>query len=123
MSTNKLLNLTQKSNKDKREVMNTSEKNRHYEIYVLNDMHSHPEEESIIQNTRAEVMRETKKKEEDLKIKLLIEKEQQIQNKIEYKKQKDLVNGLKYTFDCNGNSISIKTFPSEKLPSDFLAGK
>ncbi len=52
-----------------------------------------------------------------------MEKEAEIQYKTESKKQKELVNGLKYTFDCNGAQIQIKQFPIERLPNDFQIGR
>jgi hypothetical protein len=72
---------------------------------------------------REDLLREAKKKEEESKIKLQMEKEAEIQYKTESKKQKELVNGLKYTFDCNGAQIQIKQFPIERLPNDFQIGR
>ncbi len=101
---------------------NTYSRGNNFEIYDLNDLPIPTEEESIIKDARDEMMREEKKKEEEKKIKMQNEKEQQL-NKIEMKKPKELVNGLKYTFDCNGIGFQMKNVITEKLMNDFILSK
>lgn len=95
---------------------------QNYEIFALGDLPIPPDEDYVIREARDEMMREEKKKEEEKKIKMQIEKDQQA-SKIEMKKPKELVNGLKYTFDCTGAGIQIKSVLSEKLTNDFILSK
>jgi hypothetical protein len=39
------------------------------------------------------------------------------------KKPKELVNGLKYTFDCTGVGLQIKSVITDKLTNDFILSK
>jgi hypothetical protein len=100
----------------------TYSKSNYFEIFNLNDLPVTPDEEDAILDAREEIMREEKKKEEEKKVKMQNEKEQQL-NKIEMKKPKELVNGLKYTFDCTGAGLQIKSVLSEKLTNDFILSK
>jgi hypothetical protein len=97
-------------------------KTTNFEIFNLNDLPITPDEELVILEAREVIMREEKMKEEEKKLKMQNEKEQLL-NKLEMKKPKELVNGLKYTFDCNGTGIPIKSVISEKLTNDFILSK
>jgi hypothetical protein len=100
----------------------TFSRGNNYEITSLNDMPVPPDEEFVIKEARDDMMREEKKKEEEKKIKMQNEKDQQL-SKIEMKKPKELVNGLKYTFDCTGVGLQIKSVITDKLTNDFILSK
>ncbi len=94
-----------------------------YTLFTLNDVEFTKEEEPIILQAREDLARDIRKKEEETKIKLQNEKEIENQMKLERTKPKELVNGLKFTFDCNGLPIPIKPYNLEKLTSDFYQNK
>jgi hypothetical protein len=91
-----------------------------FTLYSLNDIEPIKEEDSVILRARDDLAREIRKKEEEAKMKLQNEKEFEIQMKLERSRPKELVNGLKVTFDCNGQLIPIKQYNLDKFPNDFL---
>jgi hypothetical protein len=92
-------------------------------ISTIEDMYNYPKEDPIVIDARENLIRETIKKEEEIKHKIQIERELQIQNRLLEMKPKGPVNGLKYTFDCNGTVLSIKNPLTEKLPNECLFSK
>jgi hypothetical protein len=69
------------------------------------------------------LVRETIKKEEEIKHKIQLEKDLLLQNRLLDMKPKGPINGNKVTFDCNGNVIAINGMDTEKFPSGFLSSK
>jgi hypothetical protein len=76
-------------------------------------------EENLIINLREEKIKEWKRKEEEVKNKQIAEKEKEIVRQDITKKIKKEVDGKKYTFDVNGNPVTIKNVIVEKLADDF----
>ena len=76
-------------------------------------------EDSEIKNIRDEKERDLRRKDEEIILKQKIEKEKQIELKMEINKTKKEIDGKKLTFDVNGNPVSIKTVALEKLALDF----
>jgi len=79
-------------------------------------------EENFVLALREEKKRELRKKEEEVKIKQNIEKEKEV-NRLENSKNKKEVDGKKITFDVDGNPITIKQFPIEKIVNSFSCPK
>jgi hypothetical protein len=63
-----------------------------------------------------------RKKEEEVKIKQNIEKEKEV-NRMENNKNRKDIDGKKFTFDVDGNPMSIKQYPIEKLVNSFSCPK
>lgn len=78
----------------------------------------HIVEDQMIVSLREEKAREWKKKEEEVKIKQIQEKEKEIA-RIDNKRNLKEIDGKKFTFDVNGEAIPIKNVVVEKLANDF----
>jgi hypothetical protein len=92
-------------------------------IFNVNDVYISPKEDPIITEARDDLIRETLKKEEEVRHKIQLEKEILLQNRLLEMKPKGPINGSKVTFDCNGNVISIGGLNTEKLPNDFVSSR
>lgn len=77
-------------------------------------------EDPEIKIVREEKEKEWKKREEEVAVKQIIEKEKQAEMKAEIIKNRKEIDGKKFTFDPNGGVIVIKNIVVEKLANDFV---
>jgi hypothetical protein len=91
--------------------------------FNVNDFYVYPKEDLVITEAREDLIRETLKKEEEVRHKIQLENQVLLQNRLLEMKPKGPINGNKVTFDCNGNVVAIGAVNTEKLPNDFLSSK